>query len=125
MVTPKKSSTKAPAITKSKAAEKKKPPVSVKPAAKRPPAAAAPLTEFKLFAPAAQEVFLVGDFCNWQGDDCPMRRLKDGSWKKSLKLNQGRYEYRFVVDGHWWTDPENPQRQENPYGQDNSVLVIP
>jgi len=54
-----------------------------------------------------------------------MRRLKDGSWKKSLKLNPGRYEYRFVVDGHWWTDPENPDRQENPYGQDNSVLVIP
>lgn len=125
MVTPKKSSPKAPAITKSKAAEKKKPPVSVKPAANRQPAAAAPLTEFKLFAPAAQEVFLVGDFCNWQGSDCPMRRLKDGSWKKSLKLNPGRYEYRFVVDGHWWTDPENPQRQENPYGQDNSVLVIP
>jgi 1,4-alpha-glucan branching enzyme len=119
MATPK-SSTKAPAATKSKAGVKKATTASGKTAASRPPAA-----EFKLFAPAAQEVFLVGDFCNWQGDDCPMRRLKDGSWKKSLKLNPGRYEYRFVVDGHWWTDPENPDRQENPYGQDNSVLVIP
>lgn len=125
MATPNRSSTKAPAVTKSKAGEQKKSAASGKTATNSQTTAAAPTTEFKLFAPAAQEVFLVGDFCNWQGNDCPMRRLKDGSWKKSLKLDPGRYEYRFVVDGHWWTDPENPDRQENPYGQDNSVLVIP
>ncbi len=125
MVTPNRSSTKAPSITKSKVGEKKKTVASTKAAASRQAAAPTAAAEFKLFAPAAQEVFLVGDFCNWQGDDCPMRRLKDGSWKKSLKLNPGRYEYRFVVDGHWWTDPENPDRQENPYGQHNSVLIIP
>lgn len=113
MATPSKSSIKTPTVTKNKAGEKKK-----------PAAKAAAVTEFKLFAPAAREVFLAGDFCNWQGNDCPMRRLKDGSWKKSLKLTPGRYEYRFVVDGHWWTDPENPDRQQNAFGQDNSVLVV-
>lgn len=125
MATLSKSSPKAPAVTKSKVGEKKKPVAGSKAAASPKPTAAAPGKEFKLFAPEASEVFLVGDFCNWQGGDCPMRRLKDGSWKKSLKLDPGRYEYRFVVDGHWWTDPENPDRQENPYGQHNSVLVVP
>ncbi|NTV12963.1 MAG: glycoside hydrolase family 13 [Desulfobulbaceae bacterium] len=84
-----------------------------------------PSTEFSLFAPEAKEVLLTGEFCNWDGEGCRMRRFKDGSWKKSLKLKPGRYEYRFVVDGHWWTDPENPERQQNPFGQDNSVLIIP
>lgn len=122
MATPSKSSTKTPTVTKSKAGEKK-PAAKAKTAAASQPAAAQ-ATEFKLFAPEAREVFLAGDFCNWQGNDCPMRRLKDGSWKKSLKLDPGRYEYRFVVDGHWWTDPENPNRQQNAFGQDNSVLVV-
>ena len=115
-------SSKPPTTPKTKIATPKKPAVTGKAAARRKPPAT---SEFKLFAPEAKEVFLVGDFCNWQGDDCPMHRLKDGSWKKSLKLDPGRYEYRFVVDGHWWTDPENPARQQNPYGQDNSVRVVP
>lgn len=126
-----KSSAKAPTAAKNKAgakeksAAKKNPAASGETAASRQKAVAPPATEFKLFAPEAKEVTLVGDFSNWQGDECPMRRAKDGSWKKLVQLNPGRYEYRFVVDGHWWTDPENPDRQQNPYGQDNSVLVVP
>lgn len=108
-----------------KSAAKKKPAAVGKTAASRQTTAAPPATEFKLFAPEAKEVALVGDFSNWQENECPMRRAKDGSWKKRLQLNPGRYEYRFVVDGHWWTDPENQDRQQNPYGQDNSVITVP
>lgn len=126
-----KSSAKTPTAAKKKpgATEKsavtKKPAAIGKTAASRQTMAAPPPTEFKLFAPEAKEVTLVGDFSNWQESECPMRRAKDGNWKKLVQLNPGRYEYRFVVDGHWWTDPENPDRQQNPYGQDNSVLVVP
>lgn len=119
------SSAKTPAVAKKTAGATKKPAASTKKAASRPAATPLPATEFRLFAPEAKEVSLVGDFCDWQGDECPMRRAKDGSWKKRLQLHPGRYEYRFVVDGHWWTDPENPARQQNPYGQDNSVLIVP
>ncbi len=83
-----------------------------------------PSTEFHLYAPEAGQVSLAGDFSDWQPEAYPMRRFKDGNWKKSLKLKPGRYEYRFVVDGQWWTDPENPSRQYNPYGQENSVLIV-
>jgi 1,4-alpha-glucan branching enzyme len=85
---------------------------------------AAPSTEFAVYAPEAQEVQLVGDFNEWNGVDFKMRRFKDGTWKKKVKLKPGRYEYRFVVDGSWWTDPENPFRQQNAFGSDNSVVDI-
>lgn len=84
----------------------------------------APSTEFKLYAPAATEVFLVGDFNNWDPSAARMRRFKDGTCKKTVPLKPGRYEYRFFVDGQWWTDPDNSQRVANPYGEENSVVVV-
>ncbi len=119
MPSPKKSSIKAKASTTGKPTGKGKTATTRKPAT-----AAAPSIEFRLFAPEAHEVCLAGDFSAWQPEECRMRRFKDGTWKKMLKLKPGRYEYRFVVDGQWWTDPENPQRQDNPFGQQNSVLLV-
>lgn len=116
MATPKKPAAKSKAAAKAKPAGKSTTKTVGKPAA--------PAIEFALYAPEAAEVLLAGDFCDWQGEKCRMRRGKDGNWKKSLKLKPGRYEYRFVVDGHWWTDPANPLRQQNPYGQENSVLTV-
>lgn len=102
----------------------KQEPANTAPPKKASAKPAVPSTEFHLYAPEADEVLLAGDFCDWQGEKCRMRRFKDGHWKKSLKLKPGRYEYRFVVDGHWWSDPANPQRQENPFGQENSVIHV-
>lgn len=88
--------------------------------------AAAPAVshEFVLLAPEAAEVYLVGDFNDWTNGKDKMRRLKSGQHKKSLKLKPGRYEYRFVVDGNWWSDPANKQRCPNAYGEENSVIEI-
>lgn len=83
-----------------------------------------PSYEFTLYAPEAQEVYLVGDFNNWDGSDFRMRKFKDGVCKKKVKLKPGRYEYRFVVDGDWWCDPANASRQANNYGSENSVIII-
>ncbi|MEW6501263.1 MAG: isoamylase early set domain-containing protein [Thermodesulfobacteriota bacterium] len=85
----------------------------------------APLShEFALTAPEATAVYLVGDFNHWDDAKDKMRKMKDGTHKKSVKLKPGRYEYRFVVDGQWWTDPCNEDRCASPYGTDNSVLTI-
>ena len=83
-----------------------------------------PSFEFKLFAPDAQEVFLVGEFNDWDPNGYRMRRFKDGTCKKSVPLKPGRYEYRFLVDGQWWTDPNNGEKTTNPYGSENSVINI-
>jgi len=127
MASPSKSSAKTTTAApgKSKAAKDTAAPAKAAVSKSTPKSPDRPSTEFTLFAPEAKEVLLTGEFCDWVGEGCRMRRFKDGSWKKSLKLKPGRYEYRFVVDGHWWTDPENPQRQSNPFGQDNSVVTIP
>jgi len=83
-----------------------------------------PSTEFILYAPEARAVSLTGDFNGWQAEKTPMRKFKDGIWKKKVKLKAGRYEYRFVVDGEWWSDPENIDRQPNSFGSDNSVKTV-
>ena len=85
---------------------------------------AATSTEFALSAPQAQEVYLVGDFNDWNGEGYKMRRFKDGVFKKKVTLKAGQYQYRFVVDGDWWTDPANPNRQPNAFGSENSVLEV-
>ena len=85
-----------------------------------------PSTEFSVHALNAKEIYLAGDFNNWQSDskDFRMRRFKGGIWKKMVKLKPGTYEYQFVVDGQWWTDPLNKNRVPNLYCTENSVKVV-
>jgi 1,4-alpha-glucan branching enzyme len=85
-----------------------------------------PSTEFSLHAPDVKEVYLAGDFNDWQPDarDFRLRKYKGDVWKKKVQLKPGRYEYQFVVDGQWWCDPENNDRVTNPYCTENSVLEV-
>ncbi len=79
---------------------------------------------FSLMAPEATEVYVAGDFNNWETNTHKLRKYKNGLHKKSVRLKPGRYEYRFVVDSHWWTDPENQHRCTGAFGEDNSVVHI-
>jgi hypothetical protein len=80
--------------------------------------------EFRLKAPDAHSVFIAGDFNGWLLDKDKMDKGKDGIWRKKIRLAHGRYEYQFVVDGNWWTDPENPNRTWNEFGSQNSVKEV-
>ena len=119
----KEKSTPAKAV-KSKAAMDVKKNPAAKPAASTKAEASIPETEFKLHAPQAKEVFLAGDFNDWNPTEYRLRRYKDGIYKKKLQLKPGRYQYLFRVDGEWWTDPEHHERVSNPYGSENSVITI-
>ena len=84
-----------------------------------------PSIEFSLLAPDAKEVILAGTFNDWNvAEGFKMRRFKEGIWKKKVNLRPGRYEYQFVVDGTWWTDPKNPTKVGNVFGTENSVLEV-
>jgi len=61
---------------------------------------------FTLNAPGAGQVFLVGNFNNWNATMEKMRRTGD-AFEISLFLVEGTYRYKFVVDGRWIVDPEN------------------
>jgi len=78
---------------------------------------------FALQAPHATRVQLVGDFNGWSLDGSDMRAA-DGVWTSVVKLEPGRYRYRYVVDGSWQSDPTNPDTEPAPYGGHNSVLVL-
>ena len=78
----------------------------------------------KAMFPEAKEVRVVGDFNGWRADETTLMSRKDGSWLKQLNLEPGQYHYRFVVDGQWLADPENPLRERNPYGEFDSLLKI-
>jgi hypothetical protein len=91
-------------------------------------AASAPLVDgdevvFSIEAPLAERVQLAGDFNGWRPDTLELRRVGD-VWKASLKLEPGRYRYRFVVDGHWQSDPLNEATEPSPYGGYDSLLVL-
>jgi len=55
----------------------------------------------------AKKVFLSGNFNDWNPDELSMERTPQG-WKLDYILAPGNYEYKFVVDGNWITDPANP-----------------
>ncbi|MFH0725342.1 MAG: glycogen-binding domain-containing protein [Pseudomonadota bacterium] len=74
--------------------------------------------------PAANEVFLMGDFNDWNPTMHPMKKDGSGVWKKMVMLFPGKYEYRFMVDGEWVNDP-NGQLCPNCFGTFNNVVEVP
>ncbi len=79
---------------------------------------------FAYEAPTAGHVALAGDFTSWELNPKPMKKGKDGWWKLCVNLAPGRYEYKFVVDGHWLPDPAAVETAPDPYGGVNSVRVV-
>ncbi len=77
-------------------------------------------------APDAQKVCIVGDFNNWDKGAAVMKRLKSGDFTITMELETGReYCYRYLIDAakwenDWWADSYRP----NPYGNDDSVVVL-
>jgi hypothetical protein len=67
--------------------------------------------------PDAKVVCLAGDFNDWTPNALKMTRVGD-AWTFNVHLSVGKHLYKFMVDGHWIKDPDNPLWEEN----DNSVI---
>lgn len=72
-----------------------------------------------------QQVFVSGEFNGWSASATPLRydpakRL----YAAYVPMPPGRRLYRMVVNGVWRADPNNPEVEENPFGDRNSVLVV-
>jgi chromosome partitioning protein len=77
---------------------------------------------------SANDVRIAGDFNGWVPDK-GVRSLIESEgqtrvWTKILRLPPGTYQYRYVVDGEWREDPENPEIISSTVGGRNSVLVV-
>jgi len=79
---------------------------------------------FSLDAPGADSVYLAGDFNVWDRRKHPMKMSKNGVWQKTVMLFPGRYEYRFLVDGQWINDIQNPETCPNSFGTLNNVITV-
>jgi 1,4-alpha-glucan branching enzyme len=79
--------------------------------------------EFK--HPTAALVGIAGTFNDWRPEATPMVGVGEGRWLKELVLPPGRYEYLLVADGQWMTDPQAGETAPNPFGGQNSVILVP
>lgn len=71
----------------------------------------------------ANVVTLAGTFNGWKQSETFL--LRDGNrWWCRLKLEPGKYLYKFIVDGDWITDPGNQNTEDDGHGNINSVLVV-
>jgi 1,4-alpha-glucan branching enzyme len=74
----------------------------------------------------ANHVALCGEFNNWSADDIELSRDDDGTWRTTVSLEPGRaYRYRYLLDGQRWENAwEADSYLPNPYGEDDSVVVV-
>ena len=79
---------------------------------------------FSLVAPDARSVKVVGDFSGWEQKPVELKKLKNGQWRATLSLTEGKHEYRYLVDGQWRNDPNCPTRVPNSFGGENCVCVV-
>ena len=81
-------------------------------------------TGFKLYAPQAKRVSLVGDFNNWDTSALSAKKDSRGNWAVEIKLKPGKYQYKFFVDGSWVNDPRCSTYVTNSFGSQNSVVEV-
>jgi 1,4-alpha-glucan branching enzyme len=61
---------------------------------------------FRLEAPEAGQVSVVGDFNGWDARKHGLHRNPSGVWECQVPLPPGRYAYHFMVDGVPRLDPQ-------------------
>jgi 1,4-alpha-glucan branching enzyme len=80
--------------------------------------------EIIFYAPEAKEVFLAGDFNQWDTESLLMAKDKNGAWKQRIKLTPGHYEYKIFMDGTWFEDTTGSEGVSTPFGTQNLVIEV-
>lgn len=76
-------------------------------------------------ASTAESVVICGDFNDWSKESHPLKRRKDGSFSATVKLESGRYRYRYFLDNAVWeNDWAADDYAPNQWGSDDSIVVV-
>jgi DNA-directed RNA polymerase omega subunit len=78
-------------------------------------------------APGAKRVCIVGDFNNWNTHANPMKRLENGDYEISLKIEPKKeYQFRYFIDESKWENDWNADKYVKSLlgDSDNSVVVV-
>jgi chromosome partitioning protein len=79
---------------------------------------------FRCDAPDASAVQVAGEFNDWNPIAGQMEPdAESGIWVLSVRLEPGRYRYRFIVDGEWVEDPD-ALHEESHEGYRNSIVEV-
>ncbi len=103
---------------------------AAKPVIPMPPQYTSPSVEgavvtFKIWAPNAGEVYIVGDFNDWKiSSDYKLSKTPNSIWLISVRISPGSYKYAFSVDGQQRMDDANNDAVGNGAGGRVSVLTI-
>jgi hypothetical protein len=89
-----------------------------------PPVPVAGPCAFRILAPDAQDVFLVGDFNGWDPRADAMTSTPGGWWKRSVDLPPGTFQYAYLVDGRLVTPPEADTVVDDGFGGRNGVIRV-
>lgn len=79
---------------------------------------------FVIYKPDAKKVEISGEFTNWK----PLK-LKEinqtGYWEAEMKLKPGEYKYFYLInDKKVVADPTSPYKEEDGFGNKNSILRV-
>ena len=80
---------------------------------------------FSYYNPSARDVRIVGDFSDWEPlENSMVQEQGKHIWTGKIPLEAGTYQYKFIVDGEWKVDPENPEVVTTSMGARNSALKV-
>ena len=66
----------------------------------------------------------MANFNEWNQEQMPLYNIEgDGIFQKVVPLDEGKYQYKFVIDCEWMKDPINPNIEKSPFGE-NSIFEI-
>ena len=69
------------------------------------------------------QVYIAGDFNNWS-ENATVMNEDDGIYSVTLFLKNGKYSYKFIVDGKWISDDNAKDFVEDGYGGQNSIVFV-
>jgi hypothetical protein len=87
------------------------------------PRAGAPIL-FRVHAPGATRVALVGDFNGWDPAANGLRPAGDGWWELHLPLPAGSHQYAYWIDGRTVTPSEAAVTVDDGFGGRNGLLRV-
>ena len=73
----------------------------------------------------AGNIYLVGDFNDWNRSSHTLARDRDGQWFLALDLEPNRtYQFRYLRDGNEWMNDANADAYvHNQYGSSNFIVI--
>lgn len=77
------------------------------------------------YSGSVEKVNLAGEFNQWQPVQSALVNVRDSLWKIQLPMENGEYEYKFVVnETDWIPDPANPVAVSDGWQGVNSVKSV-